>query len=138
MKNVYLIPINDGDYRSSISEMQPFPHAIFLMEEPSYPATLLFPTLEMNGGIEYSRYDVATQEELLDILDYMGKYGLYISSVCYDFDSRNPTEYYDLSQNTNMELECLYDMRYAKMCAWMDEIIDAIIEDYEKNSEFYD
>ena len=135
MKNVYLIPINDGDYRSSISEMQPFPNAIFLMEEPSYPATLLYPRLEINGDIVWCRSDVVNPEELMDILDSLGENGLYISAVCYDFDGQNPTEYYDLYQNTNMELECLYDMRYAKMCAWMDELIDAIIEEYENDSE---
>lgn len=135
MKNVYLIPINNGDYMSSISEIRPFPHAIFLMEEPSYPATVLYPQLDINTDILWRRCDVANPEELMDLLDFMGENGLYISSVCYDFDSQNPTEYYDLSQNTNMELECLYDMRYAKMCAWMDEIIDAIIEDYENNCD---
>lgn len=129
MKNVYLIPINDGEYVSRISETQPDPRAIFLMEEPSYPATLFNRRMDANWDSVWNRCDVANQEELLSYLDCLGKCGWHLNSVYYNCDSQQSTVYYDYSNNTNPKLDCLYDMCYAKACDRANSMIDEEYED---------
>ena len=120
--NVYLIPCDDRAYYSQVSIDSPSPSAIFMVAEGTYPVEVWWSRHDLNMCREWASETCESREELIEVLNFLGKCGHNIETL-WDYNDRT---------TTNAELTRLFDVCYDRKKEEIEAAFDAAMEEFER------
>lgn len=119
MSKIYLVLNDDNTYRAEAGEEKPCDGALELVEEGSYPTTVLSRRLDMNYDLVWENHEVEDHVELLESLNDIGARGWPVAKLWV----------FDIDGQVSPELNALFDKCYDKSAERLLAAIDAMFED---------
>lgn len=120
--NVYLLPCDDRAYYSQVTTDSPSPSAIFMVAEGTYPVEMWWSRHDLNMCREWASEACESREELIEVLNFLGKCGHNIETL-WDYNDRT---------TTNAELTRLFDVCYDRKKEEIEAAFDAAMEEFER------
>lgn len=141
MKNIYLVPHDDGTYEACIDYVAPTDEAVMLTSEGKYPVLYFYRRIDSNGSSVYEATECTNREELMDALNFSGK-ACHTVRWLWDFDSYKE-EYHPVwaifNAATDVVLEeCAREITRSELIDYFESIweFEDIWEKYEDDDGY--